>query len=74
MDRAERRRRTERIVRRRIRVMRWSYMDEWATERYVGRCKKIHPFDCGRPRCGVCSLGKRKWAGKTLQERKAALD
>lgn len=73
MDRAERRRRTERIVARRKEVMRWSGMLEWADDRRIGRCKTLHPFDCGRPKCGICSLHKRNWCGRTKQERKAEL-
>ncbi len=72
MDRQERRRRTARIVARRKEVMRWSGMLKWADDRYLGRCKTLHPLDCGRPRCGVCSLG-RKLSGITRQEEKAKL-
>ena len=73
MDRAERRRRTENIVTRRTKVMRWSGMLKWADFRYVGRCKTLHPFDCGRPKCGVCGLLKRRWSGETRQEKKAEM-
>ncbi len=72
MDRQERRRRTARIVARRKEVMRWSGMLEWADDRYIGRCRNMHPFDCGRPRCGICRTS-RKWLGKTRQEKKAEL-
>ncbi len=71
MDRKDRRRRTARIVNRRKEVMRWFGMLEWADDRRIGRCKNLHPFDCGRPQCGVC--GKYSWRDKSRQERKAEL-
>ncbi|MHA2279827.1 MAG: hypothetical protein ACXAC5_02990 [Promethearchaeota archaeon] len=71
MDKAERRSRTDRVVTRR-KEMRWSGMFEWADNRYIGRCKTRSPFDCGRPRCGLCGL-KRKRSGKTRQEKRADL-
>ena len=74
MDRQERRRRTNRIVARRKEVMRWSDYLKWADKRYLGRCKTLHPFDCGRPKCGVCGRNKRKWAGKTRPEERAELE
>lgn len=73
MDRKERRRRTARIVDRRKEVMRWDGMLEWADDRRIGRCKTLHPFDCGRPKCGVCSLHKQKGHERTRQEQKAEL-
>lgn len=73
MDRAERRRRTALIVDKRKEVMRWSGMLEWASDRVVGRCKFLHPFDCGRAQCGVCRTS-RKWLGKTRQEKRFDLD
>lgn len=49
---------------------------EWALAdaRYIGRCKHMSPFDCGRPRCGVCGLDKRRWAGKSRQEKQFDLE
>lgn len=73
MDRQERRRRTAKIVDRRKEVMCWSNMLEWVDDRYIGRCKTLHPLDCGRPRCGVCRTS-RKWLGKTRQEKAAEED
>ncbi len=58
MDKQERRRRTSRVVARRKEVMRWSGMLEWVDDRYIGRCKSLHPFDCGHPKCGVCRKQK----------------
>lgn len=74
MNRKERRRRTENVVARRKELMRWSGMLEWADSRYLGRCKTLHPLDCGRPRCGVCTLHKRRWSGETRKERLANLE
>lgn len=74
MDRAERKRRTANVVARRVKEMRWDGMFEWIDEQYVGRCRHMSPFDCGRPRCGVCTLLKRRWAGKTRQEKRFDLD
>ena len=71
MNRAERRRRTEVVVARRIEEMRWTDMFEWIDDRYIGRCRNRSPFDCGRPRCGVCG-----WTRKhvlTRQEKAAKL-
>lgn len=73
MDRAERRRRTKNVISRRKEVMRWSGMLEWATDRVVGRCRSLHPFDCGQPKCGVCQTS-RKWLGKSRQEKRSELD
>ena len=39
----------------------------------IGRCKHMHPFDCGRPRCGVCSRHKRHRISETPQELKAVI-
>jgi len=70
MDRAERRRRTSLIVTRRKEVMRWSEMFDWATgPRWIGRCKKLHPFNCGRARCGICKPHKRWKKNHTKAER-----
>lgn len=68
MNRAERRRRTEVIITRRMEEIRWSEMFDWVDSRDIGRCKNMSPFDCGRPRCGVCGRAKRRMAGPTRQE------
>ena len=68
MNRAERRRRTEVIIARRREEIRWSEMLNWVNSRYIGRCRNMSPFDCGRPRCGVCGWMKRRIAGATRQE------
>lgn len=72
MDRAERRRRTANVVARRIVQIRWSEMADWVDEKYVGRCRHMSPFDCGRANCGVCRKGRR-WNGATRQEQMAEL-
>ncbi len=75
MDRGERRRRTESVVRRRKRqwgIYTWGMepqelKERPVSERRVGRMKKVSPFDCGVSHCGVCRKGR--WAkGKTHQE------
>ncbi len=79
MNRAERRRRTAIIVRRKIEFVSLIWEDGVAPEDetyvrgFIGRCKKIHPYDCGKTRCGVCSGNKRFRAGPTLQEKLAEL-
>ena len=96
MDRAERRRRTARIVKRRrlyadgllgyiihpdelgfISTQEYDYDKELRKyqqffNKVVGRSKVMHPFDCGRTRCGICSH-KRWRLGLTLQEIRAEL-
>jgi len=72
MDRAERRRRTANVLARRIGQMHWSDFFDWIDDRYIGRCRLMSPFDCGRPRCGVCQKS-RKWLGITRKERMAEL-
>jgi len=39
----------------------------------LGRSRKIHPWDCGRSRCHVCSLCK-LLGEKTLREKQIDLD
>jgi hypothetical protein len=39
----------------------------------IGMCRSKHPFDCGNPRCGVCSPGRRYGRVPTRQEKHAAL-
>ena len=39
----------------------------------VGRCRNLHPLDCGRPRCGVCSPEKRWGRTATPQEGRAEI-
>ncbi len=68
MDRAERRRRTAAVVARRKEVMKWS--DYPMMDATVGRCKKVHPFDCGCGKKGMCAEGKRIYAGPTRQEKR----
>lgn len=41
---------------------------EGMKDHLIGRCKNMHPFDCGRPRCGVCSGHKRLRSSDTFQE------
>lgn len=70
--------RTERIVARRKKVLRWSKLlldDEKSAQqrgKQVGRCRDRHPFDCGRTRCGICSK-KRDALGETKQEKASRL-
>lgn len=62
MTRAERRTRTETVVARRKRDWLISASHDrllrrgeaWDSKR-AGRSRKLHPFDCGRPRCGICT-------------------
>lgn len=35
--------------------------------RLLGRCRTLHPFDCGRPRCGICSWYKRSGGDEPRQ-------
>lgn len=91
MNRAERRKRTYKIVNRRKKAMEWggiaipperageSFSNE-TPEKYEkrmkkaeGRCKNMHPFDCGKPNCGVCR-NKRCFLGLTEQEKRAMID
>jgi len=74
MDRAERRRRTAVIVARRIEEMQGTYMFEWIDARYIGRCRNMSPFDCGRSHCGVCGSSKRWFAGISRKEQVAELN
>lgn len=53
MDRGTRRYRTKNVVSRRYREMK-HFNTGPITDRKVGRCKKHHPLDCGRPHCYVC--------------------
>ena len=39
----------------------------------IGKCRRKHPFDCGRPRCGVCSWDKRYGRTSSRQERITAI-
>lgn len=39
----------------------------------LGRLRKKHPFDCGQPRCGVCSSHKQFGHQDTRQEKRARL-
>ena len=73
MNRAERRWRTANIVARRQWQLDWIFPEGDAAPKVVGRCRTMAPFDCGRPRCGLCSLIKRKWAGPTRAEMQAYL-
>jgi hypothetical protein len=43
-----------------------------ASRQLIGPCRSTHPFDCGRPRCGVCSF-YRYVRPPTRQEQLAAL-
>lgn len=36
-----------------------------------GRMRKVHPFNCGRPRCGLCGNARHMWGHVTLAEVKA---
>ena len=64
MNRAERRRRTSIIVRRRIREAK---LFDLHHPSMVGRMKIMSPFDCGRPKCFVCG-SRRRFEGPTRQE------
>jgi len=52
--------RTERVINRRLRLMKRighrDYYDELASERY--RLAKQHPLDCGQPKCVICHADK----------------
>ena len=56
MDRAERRRRTTRVARRRKREWDDTYKDclFGTAPADLGRCRKKSPFDCGKANCGAC--------------------
>lgn len=41
---------------------------------FIGRSKTMHPMDCGKTRCGVCSGYKRFRAGPTRKELLAEFD
>jgi hypothetical protein len=42
-------------------------------DRELGRFRKRHPLDCGRPRCGLCHGEKNYAAGKRSRHRREAL-
>lgn len=52
----------------------WQDGEEWSTyrqrqsERFLGRCRKVHPLDCGKTHCPCCGGYKRWMVGKTRQE------
>lgn len=52
---------TERTIERRVRYLRrlGSQSAEFLLAFPRGRWRKRHPFDCGRPRCGVCHGGRK---------------
>jgi hypothetical protein len=66
MDRGQRRARTERIVARRVKWWQtfygpqtgrvWSAAEMSPEQR--GRSRKMHPTDCGNPRCWLCHSEK----------------
>ncbi len=70
MTRAERRRRTEKIVKKRINcVNRCDWMSGWIEKpKMQGSCKTKHPFDCGHAKCWLCSSYKIPKHQSTAQE------
>jgi hypothetical protein len=52
MNRAERRHRTEKVVKKR--------MKETTYPTIPGKCKKKHPLDCGKTNCRYCRDEDRK--------------
>jgi hypothetical protein len=67
MNRAERRARTNKVVKKRTKdylrmINRWEEKEK--IEEVDGRClgsfRTKHPFNCGRPGCGVCGKGPKK--------------
>jgi hypothetical protein len=57
-SRQERRAEAERVVAHRFHDwLKCFKPDEW-DERRAGRARKVHPFNCGNPRCFVCKYPK----------------
>ena len=68
MDISERRKGTSKIVNRCKK-----YVSDVTDPRQVGGCKTKHPWDCGDPKCLLCS-NRRLVLGDTLQEIKSQID
>ena len=64
MTRADRRARTETVRDRRRRQVSAIDPARVRTQRVEGKMRSMSPFDCGRPRCGVCHTSK-KWKAKS---------
>ncbi len=79
MNRAERRRRTFKIVCRRRRMSeRIMRLPDGDNPRRIGSMKKRNPFNCGNPKCSLCRNPRKEYKGKTCyektrQERQASL-
>lgn len=67
MNKSERRRRTQKVVAKRVKVLK--NIGAELSKKNIGRCKDTHPMDCGRPQCNVCGR-KRRLLGKTGHELK----
>lgn len=60
MNKAERLRRTENIVRKRIASLKNQYknINKEIPLCKIGRCRKRHPYDCGYTKCYCCHHDK----------------
>lgn len=59
--RAERRWCTQKVVNRRKFFAQKIYFGTIPEDRIgkvLGRCRTMHPYDCGRPNCGICQYDK----------------
>lgn len=74
--RAERRWRTSRIVEQRKYFAEKIYdgkIPEDRVGRILGRCRRMHPYNCGRPKCGICQ-NEKLYQIPAVWEIRAALD
>ena len=58
MSKAERRWRTEKKVVSRFWYLKRIYRNTEIPERKIGRCRKHHPYDCGKAGCFGCHSDK----------------
>jgi hypothetical protein len=58
MDRGERRFRTSKVVKKRMVFLKKMYAGKTIPQKMVGRCRRVHPHDCGHTNCYVCHCDK----------------
>ena len=71
MHRAERRKRTFKVISHRL--VQIKRISMYTGHNKIHSFKKTNPFDCGRPRCWLCSNPRRTWKTDTRQEQIAEL-